>query len=104
MKHMTITSIRRKSFLDELVRLVDLLRGGREALLLLAAWFALGTVAFSQGIWMSAALPLAAAGLPTLLCAVARQTLDRRQGLRLARSEQALRRLQPAALAERLAW
>ncbi len=40
-----------------------------------------GTVAFSQGIWMRAALPLAAAGLPTLLCAVARQTLDRRQGL-----------------------
>lgn len=73
-------------------------------LLLLAAWFALGAVAFSQGLWLSAALPLAAAGLPTLLCAVARQTLDRRQGLRLARSEQALRRLQPAALAERLAW
>ncbi|MBB2961149.1 CHASE2 domain-containing protein [Methylobacterium sp. R2-1] len=73
-------------------------------LLFLTAWFAVGAVAFSRGIWLSAALPLAAAGLPTLLCAVARQTLDRRQSVKLARSEQALRQLQPAALADRLAW
>ncbi|MHC2000127.1 CHASE2 domain-containing protein [Methylobacterium sp. CM6241] len=73
-------------------------------LILLAAWFAVGTVAFSHGIWLSAALPVAAAGLPMLLCAVARQMLDRHRGVRLAQSEQALRQLQPAALADRLAW
>lgn len=73
-------------------------------MLLLGSWFAVGTVAFSRGIWLSAALPLAAVGLPALLCAVGRQTLDRHRGVRLAQSEQALRQLQPAALADRLTW
>ncbi|WP_280948485.1 CHASE2 domain-containing protein [Methylobacterium tarhaniae] len=73
-------------------------------LLLLAGWLTAGAVAFACGIWWSAALPLAAAGLPALSCAAARQALDRRRAAALARSEQALRRLQPAALAERLAW
>ncbi len=73
-------------------------------LLFLAGWLAAGAVAFAGGVWWSAALPLAAAGLPVLPCAVARQILDRRRAAALARSEAALRRLQPAALADRLAW
>ncbi|KMO40395.1 guanylate cyclase [Methylobacterium variabile] len=73
-------------------------------LLLLAAWLAAGAVAFACGLWWSAALPLAAAGIPALACAAARQALDRRRATALARSEAALRRLQPAALADRLAW
>ncbi|MET7241843.1 adenylate/guanylate cyclase domain-containing protein [Methylobacterium sp. EM32] len=73
-------------------------------LLLLAGWLAAGAVAFAQGAWWSAALPLAAAGLPVLPLAVARQLLDRRRAAGLARSEATLRRLQPAALADRLAW
>ncbi|TGD99432.1 CHASE2 domain-containing protein [Methylobacterium nonmethylotrophicum] len=74
------------------------------ALLLLAGWLAAGAVAFAGGTWWSAALPLAAAGLPVLPLAAARQALDRRRAAALARSEEALRRLQPAALADRLAW
>ncbi|PIK73200.1 adenylate/guanylate cyclase domain-containing protein, partial [Methylobacterium frigidaeris] len=73
-------------------------------LLLLAGWLAAGAVAFAWGTWWSAALPLAAAGLPALPCVAARQALDRRRAAALARSEAALRRLQPAALADRLAW
>lgn len=72
-------------------------------LLLTAGWLVAGAVAFAHGLWLSAALPLAAAGLPTLLCAAGRQTLERRQSARVARSEEVLRRLQPAALADRLA-
>ncbi|MGU3542649.1 CHASE2 domain-containing protein [Methylobacterium sp. A52T] len=72
-------------------------------LLATAGWLAAGAVAFAHGIWLSAALPLAAVGLPALVCAVGRQTLERRQSARVARSEQVLRRMQPAALAERLA-
>jgi adenylate cyclase len=72
-------------------------------LLLTTGWLIAGAFAFSHGIWLSAALPLAAAGLPALLCAAGRQTLERHQSARVARSEQVLRRLQPAALADRLA-
>ncbi|UHC20173.1 adenylate/guanylate cyclase domain-containing protein (plasmid) [Methylobacterium currus] len=72
-------------------------------LLLLAGWLTAGAVAFAGGAWWSAALPLAAAGLPVVPLAVARQTRDRRRAAGLARSEAALRRLQPAALADRLA-
>ncbi|MEE7449087.1 adenylate/guanylate cyclase domain-containing protein [Methylobacterium radiotolerans] len=72
-------------------------------LLLVTGWLTAGAVAFAHGIWSSAALPLAAVGLPAVVCAVGRQTLERRQSARTARSEQVLRRLQPAALADRLA-
>ncbi len=72
-------------------------------LLATAGWLTAGAAAFAHGIWFSAALPLAAVGVPALACAVGRQTLERRQSARVARSEEVLRRLQPAALAERLA-
>nr|WP_318284388.1 MULTISPECIES: adenylate/guanylate cyclase domain-containing protein [unclassified Methylobacterium] len=87
-----------------LIAVVSPLLAAPLVLLILTTWLAIGTFAFSQGIWLSAALPLAAAGLSALLCAAARQAIDRQQSVRLARSEQALRQLQPAALADRLAW
>ncbi len=71
--------------------------------LLLTAWLAAGAVAFSWGVWWSAALPLAAVAMPTVLFVAARQAVDRRSGARVAQSEQVLRLLQPAALADRLA-
>ncbi|MCP3056089.1 CHASE2 domain-containing protein [Aurantimonas marianensis] len=60
-------------------------------------------VLFGHGIWMSAALPLAASMPPIALTAFARQMHERRQAGLMLRTEEALRRFQPAALAERIA-
>ncbi|WP_206455157.1 CHASE2 domain-containing protein [Aurantimonas marina] len=61
------------------------------------------TFLFGQGIWMSAALPLAASVPPVALTTFARQMHERRQARLVLQAEEALRRFQPAALAERIA-
>lgn len=71
--------------------------------LLLTGWLAAGAIAFAWGVWWSGGLPLAAVAPSTVLLVAARQAIDRRRGARVAQSEQVLRLLQPAALADRLA-
>ncbi|MEF2549832.1 adenylate/guanylate cyclase domain-containing protein [Aurantimonas sp. A2-1-M11] len=63
-----------------------------------------GTVMlFAGDIWMSAALPLVAAAPPIALAGFARQVHERRQARTVLTAETALRRFQPALLAERIA-
>ncbi len=61
------------------------------------------TFLFGQGIWMSTALPLAAVVPTAGLATFARQMHERRQARLVLRAEEALRRFQPAAIAERIA-
>ncbi|HEX8663821.1 MAG TPA: adenylate/guanylate cyclase domain-containing protein, partial [Beijerinckiaceae bacterium] len=67
-----------------------------------ALWMAVAVAAFSAGIWLSMALPVAAAMPPALVFAAARLALDRRAERRLETAQAALRRFQPQALADQL--
>src|SRR5205085_3963490 len=84
--------------------LVSLLAWQRSAvgLLLIAAVLSIATVAnylaFSRGIWLSAALPLAAAGPPVILFGAVQLWLDRRQAQYFARKSDLLQRFQAPAL------
>ena len=53
---------------------------------------------FSNGIWLSAALPIAAAVPPAIVYGAAQLWLDRRQALRFSRQNELLRRFQAPAL------
>ncbi|AXI43424.1 CHASE2 domain-containing protein [Sulfitobacter sp. SK011] len=60
------------------------------------------TVIFSAGIWMSAALPLAAAIPPALVMGAMRYTQERQQANRSERTVASLRRFQAPALATKI--
>jgi adenylate cyclase len=68
-----------------------------------ALWLAVNFVFFTRGVWLSAALPLAAAVPPAIVFGSAQIWLDRRQTQRLARQNELLRRFQAPALRDWLA-
>lgn len=84
--------------------LVALLAWQRSALGLLAivavllAWVAANFTAFSHGIWLSAALPLAAAVPPTLLFGAVQLWLNRREAQYLSENSELLLQFQAPAL------
>jgi adenylate cyclase len=69
---------------------------------ILISWIGINAVAFMHGIWLSAALPLAAAVPPVILFGAARLWLDRSRAERLSVQSRTLQRFQPPSLAERL--
>jgi adenylate cyclase len=91
------------------VLLVLLLAWNRSALgLALAAtivlgWVGFASIAFFYGIWLSVALPLAAAIPAAIVFGAARLWFDRRRADRFALERGTLRRFQPPSLAARLA-
>ena len=68
-----------------------------------AAWIGLTFAAFTQGIWLSATLPLLAALPPAMIFGAAELWLDRRRADRLSVQSRTLRRFQPPSLTKRLA-
>jgi adenylate cyclase len=70
---------------------------------LTAAWIGLTFAAFTQGIWLSATLPLLAALPPAIVFGAAELWLDRRRADRLSVQSRTLRRFQPPSLTKRLA-
>lgn len=66
-------------------------------------WLAVNVSAFKQGIWLSAALPIAATVPPALLFGAAQLWLDRRRATRFAEQSELLQRIQAPGLAEYLA-
>lgn len=69
---------------------------------ILTLWIGVTVVAFTQGIWLSAALPLAAAVPPVMLFGAALLWLDRSRAERLSVQSRTLKGFQPPSLAERL--
>jgi len=69
---------------------------------ILTLWVGVTVVAFMQGIWLSAALPLAATLPPVILFGAAQLWLDRSKAERLSVQSRTLQRFQPPSLAERL--
>jgi len=65
-------------------------------------WIGFTIAAFFDGFWLSASLPLAAAGPPAILFGALRLWLDRRRAETLEAEHGTLRRFQPPSLAERL--
>jgi adenylate cyclase len=68
----------------------------------LLAWTAVAIGSFFFGIWLSLALPLAAALPPTLVFVAAALALDRRNERRLETTQATLQRFHPRALADQL--
>jgi adenylate cyclase len=66
-------------------------------------WMVANVAMFSNGIWLSAALPIAAAVPPAIIYGASQLWLDRRRAQRFARQNQLLRRFQAPALREWLA-
>lgn len=66
------------------------------------AWTGLTIAAFAQGLWLSMALPLAAAAPPTILFGAARLWLDRKRVQELAEESSTFQHFQPPSLAKRL--
>ncbi|MFT3999712.1 MAG: adenylate/guanylate cyclase domain-containing protein [Rhizobium sp.] len=73
------------------------------ALCVVLAWLTINIAAFKHGIWLSAALPIAAAVPPVLFCGAAQLWLGRRQATRFAEQSERLQRIQAPGLAEHLA-
>jgi len=67
------------------------------------AWLAINVNVFKHGIWMSAALPIAATVPPALFFGAAQLWLGRRQAGRFAEQSELLQRIQAPGLAEHLA-
>ncbi|WP_047454922.1 CHASE2 domain-containing protein [Rhizobium rhizogenes] len=67
------------------------------------AWLAINVSAFKHGIWLSAALPIAATVPPAVLFGAAQLWLGRRQAGRFAEQSERLQRIQAPGLAEHLA-
>lgn len=65
-------------------------------------WAGITSAAFAYGFWISATLPLVAAGPPAILFGAARLWMDRRRADHLERESGNLRRFQPPSLTERL--
>jgi adenylate cyclase len=72
------------------------------ATLMVSVWLGLTTLAFAYGWWLSLAVPAAAALPAVLLNGIARLWLDQRNENRLGSEKAALRRFQPAILADRV--
>ncbi|MBZ8134964.1 CHASE2 domain-containing protein [Afifella sp. IM 167] len=72
------------------------------ALLATFGWLAGITFLFGNGIWLSAALPIAAVVPPVGAVMLARQFHERHQARMLGRAQRELRRLQSPVLAERI--
>ncbi|KAA1178556.1 adenylate/guanylate cyclase domain-containing protein [Rhizobium tropici] len=66
-------------------------------------WFAVNVSAFKHGIWLSAALPIAATVPPALLFGAAQLWFDRRRATRFAEQSELLQRIEAPGLAEHLA-
>ncbi len=79
---------------------LPLSRGLPLAVILVVTSFAAAVAAFSAGIWISAALPLAAAAVPMLFAGAWRYALERSSALESDRSAASLRRFQSPALAQ----
>ncbi|QND47212.1 adenylate/guanylate cyclase domain-containing protein [Rhizobium lusitanum] len=73
------------------------------ALCVVLAWLAINLSAFKYGIWLSAAVPIAATVPPTLFFGAAQLWLGRRQAGRFAEESERLQRIQAPGLAEHLA-
>ena len=69
-------------------------------LCVLAIWLGINMFAFSQGIWLSAALPMAAAAPPAILFGLAQIGLGRRRAQHFARQSTLLQGFQAPALAQ----
>jgi adenylate cyclase len=69
----------------------------------LIAWAIVNMLAFEHGIWMSAALPLAAAAPPTILFGAGQIWLQRRRAHHFARQATLLQRVQAPGMAHLLA-
>jgi adenylate cyclase len=67
-----------------------------------AAWVGVTMVAFSQGIWLNAALPVVAALPPAIIFGVAQLWLDRNRADRLSQQSKTLQSFQPPSLTARL--
>lgn len=70
---------------------------------MLALWLVANVMYFMQGVWLSAALPLAAAAPPVIVFGLSQIWLDRRRAQRFARQNELLRRFQAPALRDWLA-
>ena len=73
------------------------------ALCVVLAWLSINISAFRNGIWLSAAVPIAAAVPPALLFGAAQLWLGRRQASHFAGQSALLQRIQAPGLAEFLA-
>lgn len=69
----------------------------------LALWLVANFMFFTQGVWLSAALPLAAAAPPVIVFGFSQIWLDRRRAQRFAGQNELLRRFQAPALRDWLA-
>ena len=69
----------------------------------MALWLAANFVFFTQGVWFSAALPIAAAVPPAIVYGAAQLWLDRRRAQRFAIQNEILQRFQAPALRDWLA-
>jgi adenylate cyclase len=67
------------------------------------SWMVINFLAFSNGIWLAAALPIAAAVPPVLLFGAAQLLLEQRQASLFARQSELLQRIQAPGLAAFLA-
>ncbi|NLS15919.1 adenylate/guanylate cyclase domain-containing protein [Rhizobium sp. P40RR-XXII] len=66
-------------------------------------WFAVNVSAFKHGIWLSAALPIAATVPTALLFGTVQLWFDRRRATRFAKQSELLQRIEAPGLAEHLA-
>ncbi|WFU10598.1 adenylate/guanylate cyclase domain-containing protein [Rhizobium sp. CB3090] len=73
------------------------------ALCVILAWLSINISAFKYGIWLSAAVPIAAAMPPALLFGAAQLWLGRKQARHFAQQSELLQRIQAPGLAEHLA-
>ncbi|MBO0902153.1 CHASE2 domain-containing protein [Jiella sonneratiae] len=85
------------------IALLPLATGLAVAAAALVGWLAVTVFAVSQGIWLAAALPVAAMLPPAAAASALRLRHDRRRAEIFAAAETALRRFQPRALAVRIA-
>jgi adenylate cyclase len=66
-------------------------------------WLGLNVAAFANGVWLSAALPIAAAAPPAILFGAAQLWLDRRRALHYAQQSELLQRIEAPGLGKWLA-
>ncbi|XWN34119.1 MAG: adenylate/guanylate cyclase domain-containing protein [Devosia sp.] len=85
------------------VGLLPLTIGLPVALVALVAWLGVTLVAFASGVWLAAALPIAAALPAIVAAALARHLLERRRARQAGRAVEALSHFHSPALAKRIA-
>ena len=72
-------------------------------LAVIVLWLAINMAAFTNGLWLSAALPITAAGPPVLIFGIAQLLLGRRRALHFARQSKMLQSIQAPGLGNWLA-